>query len=437
MNVFRVGFAWERLQRSLNADFDSTEFGRLDEVISYITEAGAVAILNPHNFARYKSAIIGSSQVPNSAFADLWKRLAQKYKSNENVWFGLVNEPHDLPTAQWFSAARDAVDAIRAVGANNNVLVPGNAYTGAWNWKETYYGESNASVALRYFSSKDKNIIFEVHQYFDSDYSGTHEQCVQRPCSKLFVNFVDWLKANNLKGFVGELGAAINSDCKACVEEALTYLEQNSDYIVGWAWWAAGPWWGSYMYSLEPKGDKFPEQMTWLKSHLNGPSSLSTVPTFNFSDMAPNGFPYCQYCVVTATGGDGNLWGWENEQSCIVEYNHCKNENEKPKTTTTTIKTTTTVKTTTTTTKKSEPTNSGNCFSIALGYNCCSGCEIIYTDDDGKWGVENGQWCGLKDSCSQSCWAEKLGYSCCKSTKDIIYTDDDGKWGVENEQWCG
>ncbi|ORY50148.1 hypothetical protein LY90DRAFT_508556 [Neocallimastix californiae] len=34
MNIFRVGFAWERLQRSLNAEFDATEFGRLDELLT-------------------------------------------------------------------------------------------------------------------------------------------------------------------------------------------------------------------------------------------------------------------------------------------------------------------------------------------------------------------------------------------------------------------
>ncbi|OUM66065.1 glycoside hydrolase family 5 protein, partial [Piromyces sp. E2] len=279
MNIFRVGFSWERMQRRLNADFDATEFKRLDNVISYITKQGAVAILNPHNFARYNNGIVGSRQVPNSAFSDFWKRMAQKYKNNGKVWFGLVNEPHDMPTKQWFAAARDAVNAIRAVGASNTILVPGNAYTGAWCWNDKSYGGANAEVALQYFSSRDKGVIFEVHQYFDSDYSGTHEQCVQRPCNKLFVNFVEWLKRNQLKGFVGELGAAVNRNCKACVEEAISYLEQNSNYVVGWAWWAAGPWWGNYMYSLEPKGNTFPEQMSWLKPHLVGSSTSTSTST--------------------------------------------------------------------------------------------------------------------------------------------------------------
>jgi len=30
---------------------------------------------------------------------------------------------------------------------------------------------------------------------------------------------------------------------------------------------------------------------------------------------------------------------------------------------------------------------------------CCQGCNVIEEDASGKWGVENNQWCGIKDSC--------------------------------------
>ncbi|ORY07897.1 hypothetical protein LY90DRAFT_371238, partial [Neocallimastix californiae] len=78
------------------------------------------------------------------------------------------------------------------------------------------------------------------------------------------------------------------------------------------------------------------------------------------------------------------------------------------------------------------------CFSINLGYKCCSGCDIVYVDQDGNWGVENDQWCGIKNSCNaQSCWSESLGFPCCQNTKEVYYTDNDGNWGVENNNWCG
>jgi len=81
--------------------------------------------------------------------------------------------------------------------------------------------------------------------------------------------------------------------------------------------------------------------------------------------------------------------------------------------------------------------NDKQCFSEALkpSYPCCKGNNVVYTDEDGDWGVENGKWCGIGNE-DNSCFSVVLGYSCCKSCK-VIYTDEDGDWGVENGKWCG
>jgi endoglucanase len=49
----------------------------------------------------------------------------------------------------------------------------------------------------------------------------------------------------------------------------LTYVEANSDVWSGWTWWAAGPWWGSYMYSIEPNGGTDQPQMATLAPYLD------------------------------------------------------------------------------------------------------------------------------------------------------------------------
>jgi len=39
------------------------------------------------------------------------------------------------------------------------------------------------------------------------------------------------------------------------------------------------------------------------------------------------------------------------------------------------------------------------CWSMAYGYPCCKGCEVILEETDTmKWGVENGKWCGIVNS---------------------------------------
>ncbi|OUM59027.1 family 6 carbohydrate esterase [Piromyces sp. E2] len=76
-----------------------------------------------------------------------------------------------------------------------------------------------------------------------------------------------------------------------------------------------------------------------------------------------------------------------------------------------------------------------NCWATRLGYPCCVGeVEVAYTDNDGKWGVQNNNWCGII-----KCWAKKLGYECCSTNKcrNVVYTDSDGKWDVDNDNWCG
>jgi len=80
-----------------------------------------------------------------------------------------------------------------------------------------------------------------------------------------------------------------------------------------------------------------------------------------------------------------------------------------------------------------------DCFSTSMGYPCCEGCEDIYEDEDGKWGVENNEWCGIDDAkCNPqdtSCWSLP-DYPCCVGNT-VIYTDESGDWGVENDEWCG
>ena len=102
---------------------------------------------------------------------------------------------------------------------------------------------------------------------------------------------------------------------------------------------------------------------------------------------------------------------------------------------------------TTTTSSKTEKTNTASitkCWAKELGYSCCKGCEIVFSDDDGNWGFENNDWCGIIDQdCKKAgntkakCFTEEkgLGYPCCKSCT-VVASDNDGDWGVENNEWC-
>jgi len=66
-------------------------------------------------------------------------------------------------------------------------------------------------------------------------------------------------------------------------------------------------------------------------------------------------------------------------------------------------------------------------------YPCCNGCDVVYTDNDGDWGVENNNWCVIPQSCNAQ---EAVGgYPYCNGC-NVYYSDESGDWGVENNDWC-
>jgi endoglucanase len=271
MNTFRVEFLWERIQPSANGAFDATYAGKLDTLVTYATGKGAHVILNPQNFARYYGSTVGSSAVPNSVFADFWSKLGAIYAGNPNVMFNLVNEPNSMATEQWVGAANAAIAAIRAAGATNTIIVPGNAWTGAGSWNDTSYGTSNA-VAMLNITDPGNNVLFEAHEYLDADASGSSSTCISESVGvdRLTV-WINWLRANGKKGFLGEFAGANNPTCTTAIQNLLTYAMQQTDVLEGWTWWAGGPWWGEYMFTLEPSGTTERPQWSLLSPYLPAP----------------------------------------------------------------------------------------------------------------------------------------------------------------------
>jgi endoglucanase len=270
LNTFRVGFKWERMQHSANGELDATYFSRLEDVVTYATSKGAYVILNPHNFARYYGKVVGSVEVPKEVFADFWRRVSSRFKANPKVLFNLVNEPHDMSTEQWVGAANAAIAAIRSAKASNTVIVPGNGWTGAHGWTSNHYGTPNSEAMLN-IADSEGNILFEAHQYLDSDSSGTSPDCVSTTVGReRLEGFVKWLRDSKRKGFLGEFAGADNATCNTAIENMLDYIHASSDVLVGWLWWAGGPWWGDYMFTLDPdpRDGKDRPQMSLLAPYL-------------------------------------------------------------------------------------------------------------------------------------------------------------------------
>ena len=276
MNIFRLPFLWERLQNDQSGPLNADELNRIKEFVAYANSKQASVILDPHNSARYYGEIIGIDgdlgALPLAAFEDFWTKLANEFKDNDKVIFGLMNEPHDMPSELWRDDANAAIVAIRATGAKNLILVPGNAWTGAHSWLDDSYGTPNGTVMKDIVDSENR-IAFEVHQYFDTDSSGTSANCISATVgSERLVDFTNWLRENNQQGFLGEFAGGNNSTCLNALDNMLDYVDANNDVWMGWTYWAAGPWWGEDIFTVEPKDGVDRPQMAILSKHLSSQS---------------------------------------------------------------------------------------------------------------------------------------------------------------------
>ncbi|THY42125.1 glycoside hydrolase [Aureobasidium pullulans] len=254
MNTFRVNFLMERLvPNEMTGSLDAAYLGNLTETVNGITKLGAYAIIVPHNYGRYNGEIITSTE----DFAAFWKTVAAEYKDNDKVIFDTNNEFHDESSTLVAQLNQAAITAIRSAGAiSQYITVEGNAYTGAWTWTTTQGtdGKTNGETMGSLTDTVEDKLIYQMHQYLDSDGSGTSPTCVSQTIgSERLQAATTWLRDNKKIGLVGEFAGAVNTDCEAAVKDLLAFVAENSDVWTGALWWAAGPWWGDYMFSVEPK----------------------------------------------------------------------------------------------------------------------------------------------------------------------------------------
>ena len=307
MNFFRYQFLWETLQPQPRAPLDKSDLARLKKSVQLATSKRLAVLLDPHNYARYYGTnVVGASEISAADFADFWGRLAAEFKDDPHVWFGLVNEPHDMPTQLWFDDANAAIAAIRATGAKNLILVPGNHWTGAHSW--TSGGDQSNAKCVLTVKDPINHWAIEVHQYVDQDNSGTHKSVVSPTVgAERLETFVAWCRQNHRRAVLGEFGVPAVTNGEAALHEMLGSMERDRDVWLGWTWWAAGARWGNYMFTIEPKPDGTERpQMAWLRPHLNG----AALPKFSVAVKNGQGqgdFEACSVQTIAAAAAPAGM----------------------------------------------------------------------------------------------------------------------------------
>ncbi|MFT2008287.1 cellulase family glycosylhydrolase [Pontibacter sp. 13R65] len=270
LNLVRMPFKWERIQPELGGALDPAELARIRAFIKAARERNMWILLDMHNYGRKVvngvEYIIGDPALSITSVADVWEKLAQEFKADENIWgYGIMNEPHDmLASTPWVTIAQAIINKIRETDSETTIVVGGDSWSSPVRWPA-------ASDNLKNLVDPSDNLIFEAHVYFDDDASGKYDQAYDGEQANPTIGitrsapFVKWLRDNGLKGFMGEYGVP-DDDPRwlVALDNMLEYLRNN---CINGTYWSAGPWWHTYRLAVEPIGGVDRPQMAVLEKY--------------------------------------------------------------------------------------------------------------------------------------------------------------------------
>lgn len=302
MNTIRLPIRWEFILSTKNNLVESYDpisptintmylQSVYDTIEKYLAN-GVTVVIDLHNYMRFcpTGTSIGQANEPTDAvkndckimksdeLAYIWDVLAKKFtdlgkKYPHHLIFELMNEPFAdfsnqnqiLNSDELFNAEVAAVKVIRNQGLNNLILLSGNYWDPFHGWVDQApnnrvpNGAVFTAEKLKAAGIQDlSNIGIDVHQYLDFDFSGRNAVCQSFTSYQDFkekmhfdVNGVDifgnWVKANHMKMFLGEFGAADNDTCRQDLGYLLRYVNEhaydankpNDGGFIGWTAWRA------------------------------------------------------------------------------------------------------------------------------------------------------------------------------------------------------
>lgn len=307
MNTVRVPVSWDYLQWDSpgQSTINSAYYDNyVKPLLETLTSAKIYTIVDLHAYMRYSTygqqysgcgsdgacpdgEMVLDVNAYRAVWGQLWSLIKQDPKIKaEYIMIDLMNEPVDVPGDSVFTIQTNLIKMLRENQFNGYILVEGNAWSGLHSWTTTTWTDSsgNKYSNATLFTRKNfadagitdlSKILINAHQYLDSDYSGTHQDCLQdlQTTGESGFNldaFVAYLKENELQAIVTEFGTGSDAtSCTPALKKFMDYLQTNSASgkaygFAGWTIWSTGHGWGGYQLRMKPNDYR----MTVLKNYF-------------------------------------------------------------------------------------------------------------------------------------------------------------------------
>ena len=354
-------------------------YNSASEVANIIQQAkdnNLIAVLEVHDTTGYGEDSAASTL---ASAVDYWIAIKDQLIGQEDyVIINIGNEPfgNNVSASQWINEHNTAISRLRNAGFTHTLMVD------APNWGQDWQNIMRDNASSVFNADPQQNIVFSVHMYeVYGSYSAVN-------------NYMAAFDSANLPLVIGEFASTHKG---SNVDEA-AIMERAQAYQMGYLGWS---WSGNDASTADldiVKNWNNSSLSSWGNTLIHGSNGISSTSTLasiytgstGGGNGGNNGYPTCSSSSVDP---DGDGWGWENNQTCVVDNS-----------------------------------NSG-------GSNSYPTCSSSAADPDGDgWGWENNQSCIVDTSSSnnQATHANN-GYPYCSSSS--VDPDGDG-WGWENSSSC-
>lgn len=250
MVLLRIPFLSWRLLRGY--EVNPLDFGALRTIVDIARSTGIIVVLDRHEFGlRYDGEPIANA-LHVAEFVRTWEKIAESFKHYENVWYGVMNEPHRQTPRFWAQTAAEVVQAISEINNRATVLVMGSR----WGTAAGFVNTGNAEAFDR-FVPLSENVVVEAHQYLDDGSGNTSNRPRPGAGRSSLVDVTEWARRSGRKLFLGEYAFTADADYTNEGIDLINYKLLNRDVWIGSAFWSGGIWWAegrsNYQFSIEPR----------------------------------------------------------------------------------------------------------------------------------------------------------------------------------------
>jgi mannan endo-1,4-beta-mannosidase len=382
-----------RVVLSSGSRWSRTSASDVQSIIDTCKANNLIAVLEVHDTTGYGEQ--AGAQTLSGA-VDYWLDIASVLQGEEDyVIINIGNEPfgNGASASEWINGHANAINRLRSAGLTHTLMVD------APNWGQDWQGLMRANAPAVLSADVDNNVVFSVHMYQVYDTANKVQ------------SYINGFVSDGLPLVVEEFAA--DHFAEDVAEGAILQTAQNAGVgYLGWSWSGNS----SDLASLDIVENFNPSNLTsWGQTLINGANGIAATSATasvysggnsnnggnnnggNASCGTQDGNPIC--CDVNSDP-DGDGWGWENNQSCVVT-NSSNNSNNNP------------------------------ACGTQDGTPIC--CDANSDPDGDGWGWENEQSCvavstGDNSSSGGSCdWHGSI-YPVCQNTSS--------GWGWENDQSC-